>query len=133
MKMNKGRVIGVMESFGSTEDVSCCARLLDYIEAGTKRIYYYSDFVDAVSQLHLSEPMQNVQRSLNLFKSKRFALLRQEYRYLDDDGVVYDVEVEDLQAAYEDGSLYLDWRNVADPDFASKVYIVFIACSGGAL
>lgn len=131
--MNKGRVIEVMKSFGSSEDVSCCARLLDYIEKSSKRIYYYSDFVDAVSRLHLSEPMQNVQRSLNLFKSKNFALLRQEYRYLDDDGVVYGVEVEDLQAAYEEGSLYLEWRNVADSDFASKVYIVFIACSGGAL
>ncbi|WP_153000574.1 hypothetical protein [Pseudomonas syringae] len=122
-----------MASLGSSEDVSCCAQLLEYIEAGSKRIYYYSDFVEAVSGLHLQDPMQNVQRSLNVLKSKSVGLLRQEYRYLDDDGVVYPVAIEELQAAYSDGSLHLDWRNGSDSDFAAKVYMVFFAGSGGAV
>jgi len=131
--MNKSRVIEAMTIFGSPEDVSCCAQLLEYIETGSKRIYYYSDFIEAVSDLHLHDPIQTVQRSLNLFKSRGFGLLRQEYRYLDDDGVVYPVEVEDLQAAYDDGALYLDWRNGSDSDFADKVYIVFFVGSDGAV
>ena len=131
--MNKSRVIEAMTVFGSSEDVSCCAQLLEYIETGSKRIYYYSDFVEAVSSLGLDDPIQTVQRSLNLFKSKGFGLLRQEYRYLDDDGVVYPVDVEDLQVAYSDGALFLDWRNGSDYDFASKVYIVFFVSSDGAV
>ncbi|UVL22768.1 hypothetical protein [Pseudomonas donghuensis] len=131
--MNKQQVIHIMTSLGSSEDVACCARLLDYLESKSKRIYYYSDFVEAVAELELSDPLQVVQRSLNIFKSKKIDLIRQEYRYLDDDGVVYPVSVDDLQAAYSDGSLFLEWRNVADPGFATKVYIVFLAGSGGAV
>lgn len=131
--MNKQQVLEVMTSLGSPEDVACCARLLDYLEVNPKRIYYYSDFVDAVADLKLYDPLQVVQRSLNIFKSKKFDIIRQEYRYLDDDGVVYPVSVEELQTAYLDGALFLDWRNVADPEFAAKVYIVFLAGSGGAV
>lgn len=129
--MNKQQVVDIMQNLGSIEDVACCARLLNFIEKKTRKIYYYADFVEAVVELNLDDPIQKVQRCLNLFKSKRLAILRQEYRYLDDDGVVYPVEIEDLQAAHMDGRLYLDWRNYSDPEFASKVYIVFFAGDGG--
>jgi hypothetical protein len=128
--MDKQRVIDIMQSLGSAEDVACCVLLLDFIQKKTKKIYYYADFVGAVAELNLNDPIQLVQRSLNLFKSKKLAILRQEYRYLDDDGVVYAVEVEDLQGAHLDGRLFLEWRNYSDPDFASKVYIVFFAGDG---
>ena len=128
--MNKQQVIDVMQNVGSSEDVACCAALLDFIEKSSKKVYYYADFVASVERLHLDEPIQYVQRCVNLFKSKRINLLRQEYRYADDDGVIYPVDVEDLQAAYADGRLFLEWRNCSDSDFASKVYIVFFTRDG---
>lgn len=128
--MNRQQALEAVKVFGSPEDVACCGLLLDYIEAKSKKIYYYSDFVEAVSALHLRDAIQNVQRCLNVLKSKRLSVIKQEYRYLDDDGVIYEVGVEDLQAAYEDGALNLEWRNQPDSDFASKIYIVFVAGAG---
>lgn len=129
--MDKQQVINLMASLGTSEDVACCARLLDYLEMKPKKIYYYSDFVNAVSDLKMPDPLQVVQRSINVLKSRNTDFLRQEYRYIDDDGVIYPVTVDDLQTAYMDGSLYLEWRNIEDQDFSSKVYIVFLSGSGG--
>ncbi|WEA19042.1 hypothetical protein [Pseudomonas juntendi] len=130
MIMNRDQAVEVVSSFGSPGDAACCAIIFDYVQSGSKRLYHYSDFVEAVAGLNLPDSIQNVQRCLNVLKSKRFGLLRQEYRYLDDDGVVYPVDVEDIQAAYTDGALCLEWRNFPDPDFASKIYIVFLPVEG---
>lgn len=125
--MNKQQVLDAIDFLGRPEDVACCEKILTLLLQCNKRIYYYNDFLEVVSSLELQDPIQNVQRCLNLLKSKRAGWLRQEYRYLNDDGVVYDVGLEDLQAAHEDGALNLEWRNSPDYEYSSKVYIVFIS------
>lgn len=128
--MNKEQAVDAMKAFGTSDDAACCAMLFDYIKSDAKKLYYYSDFVDAVSSLNLQDSIQNVQRCLNIFKSKRSGMLRQEYRYLDDDGVVHPVDVEDIQAAYANGALFLEWLNYPDPEFSTKIYIVFVSVEG---
>lgn len=116
---------------GEPEDLACCENILAFLQREKKKIYYYNDFLAAIDGMRLRDPIQNVQRCLNVLKSKRIGILKQEYRYLDDDGVVYPVETEDLQAASQDGQLYLEWRNHADAGYLSKVYIVFVPLEVG--
>lgn len=123
--MNKQQAIELLHLSGTPEDVACCEALLNYIESSKKSLYVYGDFVSAVDSLGLRDAIQNIQRCVNILKTKKIGLLRQEYRYLDDDDVIYPVKLEDLQAAYLEGYLYLDWRNASDSDYASKIYIVF--------
>jgi hypothetical protein len=129
--MYKQQVMDAIKYSGVPEDVFFCEKILDVLQQKNKKFYYYSDFLGLVSNMGLIDPSQNVQRCLNILKSKRVGVLKQEYRYVDDDDVIYSVEAEDLQVANENGYLFLEWRNFPDPDYLSKVYIVFVCLEGG--
>ncbi|MCY1561454.1 hypothetical protein D9M68_987120 [compost metagenome] len=107
----------------------CCVKAIDLLLRRAKKTYTYFDLLEAIKEERdaISDPLQVIQRCINLLKSSKVGMIRQEYRYLDDDGVIYNVDTEDLQAAYMDGKLHLEWRNYSDPEFESKVYVVFSA------
>lgn len=127
--MEKQQIISLATSVLPAEEVVCCVKVIDLLLRRAKKTYTYFDLLEAIKEERdaISDPLQVIQRCINLLKSSKVGMIRQEYRYLDDDGVIYNVDTEDLQAAYMDGKLHLEWRNYSDPEFESKVYVVFSA------
>ncbi|MFG9664556.1 hypothetical protein ACEP24_27130 [Pseudomonas aeruginosa] len=110
-------------------DVECCKCLADFImeRASSGAVYSYTDFMQAChkSPDDLSA-LADLQVCINILKSPRVGLLKEEYRYIADDETIYDVSVSDLQVAFEDGALHVDGLGYSDVDYLSKVYIVFV-------
>lgn len=105
---------------------SLCKKIAAYIISSKKIIFYYVDFLQACDLYDgTPEDLHAVQLCINFLKSKKISLIRQEYRYEYED-VLYEVAVEDLQAAYENDSLYIDYLGFSDSNWRSKVYIVFV-------
>lgn len=103
----------------------CCKEIVELILSSSenKPVFSYSDFLNVVDE---ECSIEHVQLCLNFLKSSSIRLIEQQYRYIDED-VIYDVSVEDLQAAFMDGSLNIEERGYPDRDFQSKVYLVFVA------
>lgn len=103
----------------------CCKKIVELIlsSAEQKPVYSYADFMRVVDG---ACSIEQVQLCLNYLKSPSVKLVEQQYRYLDDD-VIYNVSAEDLQAAFMNGALNVEDRGYPDPQYQSKVYIVFMA------
>jgi hypothetical protein len=103
----------------------CCKEIVELILSSSERkpVFSYSDFMSVVDG---ECSIEQVQLCLNFLKSASVKLIEQQYRYVDED-VIYDVSVEDLQAAFMNGSLSIEDRGYPDRDYQSKVYIVFVA------
>lgn len=107
--------------------VDYCQKIAAYVISSNKRIFYYADFLHACNiSNNKPKDLHNIQLCANFLRSKRISLLRQEYRYEYDD-VLYEVEIEDLQAAHENGALFLDSLGFSDSNWKPKVYVVFIS------
>lgn len=103
-----------------------CQKIAAHVITSKKKIFYYTDFLHACEiQKNEPEDLHNIQLCVNFLKSKRISLLRQEYRY-EYDEVLYEVKTEDLQAAHESGTLFLDYLGFSDPNWKSRVYVVFV-------
>lgn len=127
MMFTEMRLYEVINSVGFEPPVAdCCKKIASLLFSSDKRLYYYVDFLEACGlSADTPQDLHKIQFCINFLKSNSIALIKQEYRYICED-VVYEVSVEDLQAAYEDGALSLDFLNHSDRDWQSKVYVVFV-------
>lgn len=106
-------------------DVRCCKKIADAILRDTRPLYTYGNLLDeANSGSDVGFSIGEVQFAINVLKGSRVRLLCEVYRYIDDD-VIYDVSLEDLQAARQDGFLHVELRGYPDRNYKSKVYVMF--------
>lgn len=106
-------------------DVGCCKNIAAAILSDSRQIYTYGDLLNSANSGEDSGyDIGDVQCAINVLKSDHVQLLRELYRYIDND-VIYDLSLEDLQVAMLDGALDLELRGYPDRDFKSKVYVIF--------
>lgn len=103
----------------------CCKEIVEFILSSQEKrpVFSYSDFINVLGG---ECSIEQVQLCLNFLKSTPINLVEQCYRYVDED-LIYEVSVEELQAAFMNGSLDIEDRGYPDRDYQSKVYIVFVA------
>jgi len=104
---------------------SFCLKLVELVQEApeAKAIYTYAHLMQSVG----TEDIERLQAAINYLKSSPIKLFSQQYQYVDDDGVVYFLDKEDLQAALADGALPHPDHGRLDFDFSNKVFIVYEA------
>lgn len=113
--------------FGGAGNVQCCKSIASAILKDTRRFYTYGDLLNVVAADVGSRcEISDVQSAINVLKGAQVRLLREVYRYIDED-VIYDLSTEELQVAMRDGFLDLELRGYPDREFKSKVYVIFSA------
>lgn len=114
--------------FGGGGDVRCCKNIASAVLNGSRVVYTYGDLLNSAgSDSEARFEIADVQCAINVLKGSQIRLLREVYRYIDDDDVIYDLSTEELQVAMRDGVLDLELRGYPDRDFKSKVYVIFSA------
>ncbi|WP_426108325.1 hypothetical protein [Pseudomonas sp. TWR1-1-4] len=113
--------------FGDDRDVHCCKNIASAVLHDSRVFYTYGDLlVSAGANSGVAYEISDVQYAINVLKGSQVRLLREVYRYIDED-VIYDLSTEELQVAMQDGALNLELRGYPDRDFKSKVYVIFSA------
>lgn len=112
---------------GEDGDARCCKKLALSILHEQRAFYSYGDLLN-IANFGTAEcfNINDVQLAINVLKGTSIKLLREVYRYIDDD-VIYDLSADELQTALKDGILDLELRGYPDRDFKSKVYVIFSA------
>lgn len=108
-------------------DVGCCKKIAANLLASDREVYTYGDLLQSANIDSAGYyKIEDIQYAVNVLKADHVGLLHETYRYIDDD-VIYDLSLEELQVAMEDGCLDLELRGYPDRDFKSKVYVMFSA------
>lgn len=102
-----------------------CYKLVELVMKSTVShpAYSYAALIDALDDCAI----EDLQRALNYLKASPINLFKQQYQYLDTDGVPHDISREDLQAAMVDNALSHPEHGYLDPDFKDRVYVLYVA------
>jgi hypothetical protein len=110
---------------GGGSDAQCCKQIVSVILNDDRKFYTYGELLEGANAGSVKGfNISDVQFALNVLKGSSIKLLRETYRYIDDD-LIYDLSVEELQLAMQDGVLELELRGYPDRDFKSKVFLIF--------
>jgi len=124
--INQQQLQNIIYSLGYDPSIErCCYQIANFVLQQKKPYFTYHDFLSATGKAEDDAGFADVQRCIEILKSRQIKLIGQAYKYFDDN-VVYDVSLEDLQLASINGALSLELRGYADPHYKSKVYVVFV-------
>lgn len=105
----------------------CCRSIFDAaIESPIENpVFTYEALLDFT---HRSCSLDQLQRCLNYLKSPPLSVFKQKYQFVEDSGDFYELDIEALRDAAENGVLAHPHYSYNVDNYMQYVYVVFVFC-----